>query len=176
MAKSDKPETQKPDNVSPKSTRRGEQTKTTTSQPAATPVTPVTPAADANKGKQSSKKRGLPVGGTAITGAKSTQPKELTNGSPSNQQPEYYNRETRRRMQHMGTGPYSERATVDPRERRKKRQERIKERQERIKHTVDTRGPSRNVKLGSRNTYFLITVIAIIVILIILFLIIRHPF
>ena len=134
-------------------------------------------AAGQKRGKQSGKSsQHAKVGGTAVTGAKSTQAKELTTGSPANQQAEYYNRDTRRRMQQMGTGPYSERATLDPRERRKKRKERLQERQERIKHLVDAKGPSRNVRLGRRNTLFLIGVVLVIIILIAAFIIIRHPF
>lgn len=138
-------------------------------QPASQPSSP-------KKGKQSGKPRQPGIGGTAVTGAKSTQQKELTTGTPANQQAEYYNRETRRRMQQMGTGPYSERAVVDPRERRKKRRERLKERQEHMKQTVDARGPSRDIKLGRRNTYFLVGIVTLIVILIVVFIIIRHPF
>ena len=138
---------------------------------------PASVSTDQKKGKQSSKSRQSRVGGTAVAGAKSTQQKELTTGSPANQQPEYYNRDTRRRMEHMGTGPYTERTSAnDPRERRKKRKERLEERQERIKHLVDARGPSRNVKLGRRNTLFLIGIAAVLVILIVAFIIIRHPF
>lgn len=128
------------------------------------------------KGKQRGKNQQPKIGGTAVSGAKSTQPKELTTGTPANQQAEYYNRDMRRRMEHMGTGPYSERAAIGPRERRKKRQERLQERQERIKQLVDAKGPSRDVKLGRRNTYFLIGMAALLIIIIALFLIIRHPF
>jgi hypothetical protein len=137
---------------------------------------PVSSDATQKKGKQSGKTRQSQIGGTAIQGAKSTQPKELSNATPANQQGEYYNREMRRRMQQMGTGPYSERPVLDPRERRKKRQERIKARQDRMKQTVDARGPSRNIKLGRRNAYFMIGITAAIVILIVVFLILRHPF
>ena len=128
------------------------------------------------KGKQSSKNRPPKIGGTAVAGAKSTMPKELSAGSPASQQAEYYNRDMRRRMEHMGTGPYAERAVVDPRERRKRRQERLQERQERIKHLVDAKGPSRNVKLGRRNTYFLIGLALTIILAIVIFILIRHPF
>ena len=124
-------------------------------------------------GKSNSKTN---FGGTALQGAKSTQPKEVSNATPSNQQPEYYNRETRRRMQQMRTGPYSDRPAIDPRDRRKKRQERIQERREQIKHTVDAKGPSRDVKLGRRNTYFLIGVFVLVIILIVVFLLLKHPF
>ena len=134
------------------------------------------PSSSQGKGKQNPKSRQRTIGGTAVTGAKSTQPKELSTGTPANQLAEYYNREMRRRMKHMGTGPYSERATVDPRERRKKRLERLKERQERVRQLVDARGPSRDIKLGRRNTYFLIGIAVVVVLLVVVFLIIRHPF
>ena len=138
---------------------------------------PIAATSNQKKGKQSSgKSRQAKIGGTAVTGAKSTQQKELSTGSPSNQQPEYYNRDTRRRMEHMGTGPYTERASVDPRDRRKKRKERLQERQDRVKQLVNARGPSRDVKLGRRNTYFLIGIVLFIIILIAAFIIIRHPF
>lgn len=137
---------------------------------------PSTPNPSSLKGKQSNRTRKPALGGTAVQGAKSTQPKELSTGSPANQQPEYYNREMRRRMQHMGTGPYSERVAVDPRERRRKRQERLKERQERIHHTVTAKGPSRDIRLGRRNTYFLIGIFLVVVVVIVLFIIFRHPF
>lgn len=134
-------------------------------------------SASAKKGRQSGKSSHRPkIGGTAVAGAKSTQQKELTTGAPANQQAEYYNRDMRRRMEHMGTGPYAERAAADPRERRKKRKERLEERQERIRHLVDAKGPSRNVKLGRRNTLFLIGIGLALVILVAAFLIIRHPF
>jgi DNA mismatch repair ATPase MutL len=137
---------------------------------------PSTTATSHRKGKQSSKSSQARIGGTAVAGAKSTQQKETSTGSPSNQQPEYYNRDTRRRMEHMGTGPYAERAVVDPRERRKKRKERLEERQERIKHLVNAKGPSRDVKLGRRNTYFLIGIVLALIILVVAFIVIRHPF
>lgn len=128
------------------------------------------------KGKQSGKGRRSSVGGTAVQGAKSTIPKDLSAGAPSNQQPEYYNREMRRRMQQMGTGPYNDRQNVDPGSRRKKKLERLKKRQEEIRHTVNVKGPSRDIKLGRRNAYFLIGIVVLLVILIGVFLIIRHPF
>ncbi|HEY0756312.1 MAG TPA: hypothetical protein VGD98_20320 [Ktedonobacteraceae bacterium] len=132
-------------------------------------------AANPKRGKQSSKGRQhTKIGGTAIVGAKSTQQKELTTTSPANQQAEYYNRDMRRRMEQMGTGPYAERAVADPRERRKKRKEHLQERQERIKQLVNAKGPSRNVRLGRRNTYFLIGIALALVILIAIFVIVRH--
>ncbi len=153
------------------------------STPAQQPATPPTSSAasstdvvERKKGKQSGKNRRPAIGGTAVQGAKSTLPKELSTGTPSNQQPEYYNRETRRRMQQMGTGPYAERQPVDPRARRKKRLERLKERQAAIKKTVDTKGPSRDIRLGRRNTLFIIGLVVALVLLIVVFVIIRHLF
>jgi len=170
MVKANRPNSQKTGTQDTSS-----KTKTTREAQTAKPAS-IEEEANPLKGKQSGKERKTPFGGTAVQGAKSTQSKEPTTGTPSNQQPEYYNREMRRRMQQMGTGPYSERASVDPRERRRKRKERIQERQDRIRHTVDAKGPSRDIKLGRRNTYFLIGLLLAVIILITLFIIIRHPF
>lgn len=126
--------------------------------------------------KPSGKSRQSTIGGTAVPGAKSTQPKELSTASPANQQAEYYNREMRRRMQQMGTGPYSDQAALDPRERRRKRQKKLKERQDKIKRLVDEKGPSRDIRLGRRNTYFLVGTVALIALLLVLFFLIRRPF
>lgn len=146
------------------------------SQPVPAQAKSSQPPTGTHKGKQGNKSRRTKIGGTAVAGARSTQPKELSTGAPANQQAEYYNRDMRRRMEHMGTGPYSERAAIDPRERRKKRQERLQERQDRIKQLVDAKGPSRDVRLGRRNTYFLVGVVLAVIIVIVIFLIIRHPF
>jgi hypothetical protein len=137
---------------------------------------PASSSIDQKKSKQGAKARRPAIGGTAVQGAKSTVPKELSTATPANQQAEYYNRDMRRRMQHMGTGPYSERPSINPRERKKKRLERLKERQERIKHTVDAKGPSRDIKLGRRNAYFLIAIVVALVLLIAVFVILRRPF
>src|SRR5579875_153620 len=130
-------------------------------------IQPASSASSTSKGKSGAKSRKPTIGGTAVQGAKSTQPKELSTATPVNRQPEYYNREMRRRMRQMGTGPYSERPVIDPRERRRKRQERVR-------HIADVRGPSRDIKLGRRNTYFLIGIVALIALLIVVGLIINH--
>lgn len=170
MVKVNRPGSQKAGSANSSSDKQPQEAQTT---PAAQPAGSGT---DQKRGKQSTKSPRPTVGGSAVQGAKSTLPKELSTGTPTNQQPEYYNREMRRRMQHMGTGPYAERPTLDPRERKRKRQERLKERQDQIKRAVDARGPSRDVKLGRRNAYFLIGLIAAIIILIVVFVIVRHPF
>ncbi|HLH63816.1 MAG TPA: hypothetical protein VKV20_19225 [Ktedonobacteraceae bacterium] len=144
---------------------------------------PINPAAQSssskaatNKSRSGGKNRKPAIGGTAVAGAKSTLPKEIKAGTPAEQQAESYNREMRRRMQHMGTGPYSQGPAETLRERRKKRQEEKKKRQEQVKKEVVTRGPSTNVRLGNRNTYFLIGTVAVIVLIIIIAIIVNHPF
>ena len=132
---------------------------------------------DTAKGKQSGKSPKQTIGGTAVPGAKSMQPKEIAaTSSPTQQQAESYNRDMRRRMEHMGMGPYSENPSEGVRGRRQKRIEKRKQRQEEVKKTVVTRGPSTDIKLGRRNTYFLIGMVSIVALIIIVAIIIRHPF
>ena len=133
------------------------------------------PGADAlSTSSRTSHKPG--IGGTAVQGAKSTQPKEINATSPTQQETESYNREMRRRMQHMGTGPYGGSPTDAVRDKRQKRIEKRKQRQEEVKKTVVAKGPSTNIKLGRKNTYFVLGTIAFLVLLIVITLIIRHPF
>jgi hypothetical protein len=127
-------------------------------------------------GKQSGKSPKPAIGGTAVSGAKSTQPKEIKTTSPSQQEAESYNRETRRRMQHMGMGPYAEGPADVAHSRRQKRVEKRKQRQEEVKKTVVTKGPSTNIKLGRKNTYFVLGTLAFIILIIVIAIIIRHPF
>jgi hypothetical protein len=129
-----------------------------------------------SKEKQSSKSGKPVIGGTAVQGAKSTQPKEIKATSPSQQESESYNREMRRRMQHMGTGPYGGSPTNAVRDRRQKRIDKRKQQQEEVKKTVITKGPSTDIKLGRKNTYFVLGTLALIVLIIVIALIIRHPF
>jgi hypothetical protein len=125
------------------------------------------------KGKPGGKGQKPQVGGTAAQGAKSTQPKQISSSDPQKQQAESYNRQMRRRMQHMGTGPYTE-PPPSLSDRKKKRLERKKKQQEEVKK-IAAKGP-RKITLGRRNTYFLIGVAALIVLTIVLALIINHPF
>ena len=130
---------------------------------------------ESSKEKQSSTSRKPGVGGTAVQGAKSTQPKEITT-SPAQQDAESYNREMRRRMQHMGTGPYGGSPTDAVRDKRQKRIDKRKQQQEEVKKTVVTKGPSTDIKLGRKNTYFVLGTLALIILVIAIALIIRHPF
>lgn len=116
------------------------------------------------------------IGGTAVAGAKSTAPKEIPAGGPVQDRPELYNRDARRRMQHMGTGPYSEPAPNPTRKRFEKRAEERKKRQQEVKKTVVTKGPSTKVKIGNRNTYFMLAIVGIVLLIIVIAIIIRHPF
>lgn len=126
-----------------------------------------------SKDKQSGKSRKQTTGGTAAQGARSTQPKEMKTTSPMQQQAESYNREARRRMQHMGMGPYGGSPAETVRDKRQKRIEKRKQRQAEVKKTVVAKGPSTNVKLGRSNTYFLIVTIGIVALIIIVAVIIR---
>ena len=141
-----------------------------------TPAPSISIETENSKAKPSSKNRKPVIGGTAVQGAKSTQPKEITAASPAQQEAESYNREMRRRMQHMGTGPYGGNPTDVVRDRRQKRVDKRKQQQEDVKKTVATKGPSTKIKLGRKNTYFVLGTLFLIVLAIVVAIIIRHPF
>ena len=134
-------------------------------------------SAASEKDKQRDKSNKPRIGGTALPGARSTQPREVKATSPTQQQAESYNRDMRRRMQHLGTGPYGENPVATAQEKRqkriKRRRERIEERKQEAKKAI---GPGFRTTLGRRNTYFLIAVVALIVIAIAVAIIINHPF
>jgi hypothetical protein len=134
-----------------------------------------TPATSA-RGKQQGKSRRPAIGGTAVPGAKSTLPKEMptTQNPNAQQQAEMYNRDMRRRMQHMGTGPYTEPAPNPARKRAEKRIEERKKRQEDVKKTVVKKGPSTDIRLGRRNTYFVLGTIAVVALIIVIALLIHY--
>ncbi|HZS77291.1 MAG TPA: hypothetical protein VFA41_11815 [Ktedonobacteraceae bacterium] len=141
--------------------------------PAAQPASSSKPGGSgASKGKSSGKNRRPTIGGTAVPGAKSTQPKIIPEGQQMQERPEMYNREMRRRMQQMGTGPYSEPAPNVMQKRKEKREKRREE----VKKTVVTRGPSTNIQLGRRNLYFLLGAVALIVLIIVIAILVRFVF
>src|SRR5581483_6384288 len=86
-----------------------------------------------NQNKQSSKNSKSRVGGTAVQGAKTTQPKQITSNNPQQQQVESYNRQMRRRMEHMGTSPTQNAGMERNRKRMAKRKQRIEERRAEVK-------------------------------------------
>src|SRR6266849_2027198 len=114
MTKAHKPGSQKPGPDKTKTTGAKKPVAGAASSPGGTSQSKpqsgpsITIQTDTAKSKQSGKSLKPAIGGTAISGAKSTQPKEIKTTSPSQQEAESYNRETRRRMQHMGMGPYAE--------------------------------------------------------------------
>lgn len=126
-----------------------------------------------NKDRQAAKSNRPRIGGTAVPGAKSTQPKEITSTNPQQQQAESYNRTMRRRMEHLGTGANQGSTLQDQRRKRlEKRKRRIEERRQEVKK-VAAGGP-RDITLGRRNTYFLIAVAVIIVAIIVVAIILRN--
>jgi hypothetical protein len=127
-----------------------------------------------NQIKQSGKSNKSRVGGTAVQGAKSMQPKQMTSNNPQQQQVESYNRQMRRRMEHMGTSPTQNSGMERNRKRMAKRQQRIEERRAEVKK-VAASGP-RDIRLGRNVIYFLIAVGVIIVALIVIAIVVNHPF
>ena len=172
MAKTSKHGSQKPE------------TKTTTPKPveakksgtgAGAKEQAVAPKDSTNKGGQNMKSSRPRVGGTAVPGARSTQPKEITSTNPQQQQAESYNRDMRRRMNNLGTGPDSSNNMQDQRKKRlEKRKRRIEERRQEVKK-VAASGP-RKITLGRRNTYFLIVVAVLIIAVIVVAIILNHNF
>ena len=140
---------------------------------------PQVPTADSvqsspNKNKPSGKSNKSRVGGTAIQGAKSMQPKQITSNDPQQQQVESYNRQMRRRMDHMGTSPSQNAGMERNRKRMAKRKQRIEERRAEVKK-VAASGP-RDIRIGRNVIYFLIAVGVIIVGLIVIAIVVNHPF
>lgn len=131
----------------------------------------------AGKRRDKSKSNKSRIGGTAVTGAKSTQPKQITSTNNANQQQaESYNRTMRRRMEQLGTGPTSEEDRGKSlQDRRKKQIERRKERLEERRADLRKSMPGGGrLTLGSKNTYFIIAVVVIVVLLIVAFILLRQ--
>jgi cobalamin biosynthesis Mg chelatase CobN len=126
-----------------------------------------------HKTARSNKQR---IGGTAVPGAKSTQPKPISSSNdPNQQQTESSNRDMRRRMQHLGTGQYSQEKSVETLQQRRKKQvtqrkQRLEEQREKVRKSL----PGGKITLGRRNTYFLIGAVVLIVLLIVLFVVLRQ--
>ncbi len=124
--------------------------------------------------RKSGKSNKPAVGGSAIPGAKSTQPKQFSeNANPQQQQLESYNRDMRRRMERMGANDDDNRAkTVQ--DQRKKRAERLKQRREEQLAHVKRSLPGGKVDNNPRRVYYMIAAVAIaIIVLIAVFAILR---
>jgi hypothetical protein len=147
-----------------------------TSQAADT-TKPATATTTSGKNRPAKKNKHLQVGGTAVPGAKSTQPKQNSpTNNPQQQEIDGYNRTMRRRMQHMGTGPYAgeQQKVKTLHERRKERIERIKQRRAAQVAAVKRSLPGGKLSTDTKRVYYLIAGVAIaIVAVILLFVILR---
>jgi uncharacterized membrane protein len=135
--------------------------------PPATP-TPKTakPGVNSSSKNKPGAKSGQPrIGGTAVPGAKSTQPKPPPT-SQQQQQMESYNRTMRRRMEQMGTAPDPNRGLTQQRKRLEKRKKRREARKDEVKQ-VASRGPS-NIVLGNKVFYFVIGAVIVVILIIVL--------
>lgn len=139
----------------------------------------IKPAATTSSGKNRSgkKNKGLQVGGTAVPGAKSTQPKQPSStNNPQQQEMESYNRTMRRRMQQMGVGPYAgeQQKVKTLQERRKEKIERIKQKRAAQIASIKRSLPGGKLSTDTRRVYYLVAGMAIaIVAIILLFVILR---
>ncbi|GAC1431535.1 MAG: hypothetical protein NVS4B1_19220 [Ktedonobacteraceae bacterium] len=135
------------------------------------------PSTSTGKRRDKSKNNKPRIGGTAVPGAKSTQPKQITStNNQSQQQSESSNRTMRRRMEQLGTGPTSEEdrgKTLQDRRKKQidRRKEKLEERRAQLRKSMPSGG---KLTLGSRNTYFVIAVVVIVVLLIIAFILLRQ--
>jgi hypothetical protein len=122
-----------------------------------------------NKGNRSQ------IGGTAVPGAKSTQPKLISNtNNPQQQEKENANRMMRRRMEQLGTGPQAPEQGKTVRNRRKERIERVKERQRAQVSAVKRSLPGGKIATDTSRVYYLIGGVAgAIVLLILVFVVLR---
>ena len=141
-----------------------------TTKPAAATTT-------SGKSRSTKKNKRLRVGGTAVPGAKSTQPKQNSStNNPQQQEIEGYNRTMRRRMQHMGAGPYAgePQKVKTLQQRRKERIERVKQRRAAHVAAVKRSLPGGKLSTDTRRVHFLIAGVTIaIVAIILLFVILR---
>ena len=135
------------------------------------------PASPTGKRRDKSKSNKPRIGGTAVPGAKSTQPKQVTStNNQSQQQTESSNRTMRRRMEQLGTGPTSEDdrgKTLQDRRRKQidRRKEKLEERRAQLRKSMPGGGKP---TLGRRNTFFIIAVVVIVVLLIVGFILLRQ--
>ncbi len=137
---------------------------------------PLVDASTSRKNRSGKKNSRLQIGGTAIAGAKSTQSKQVAStNTPQQQEIESYNRTMRRRMQHMGAGPYAgeQKNVKTPQQKRKEKIERLKQRRAAQIAAVHRSLPGGKISTDTRRVYYLIagvamTIIAVIVLFILL--------
>ena len=149
---------------------------TTPSQPLRTVPAPA-PTSSApnntrtNKKRASSKGNRPQVGGSAVSGAKSTQPRPITESKdPNQQQIDSYNRTMRRRMEHIGAGPYAQEGRMESMKRR--REKKVEQRQERrVEAQQELKTSMRG--FGKRNLYFFFGTVALVVLIIVIYVLLR---
>lgn len=126
------------------------------------------PAPNSSKKRRTTKGGSAPqVGGTAVPGAKSMQPKQApTTNDPNEQQLASYSRTMRRRMEQMGMVQNTDDRLRHVQEQRKKRVARRKERLDTRRREALKSAPKVDLKLGRRNLYFVIGVVVLIILLI----------
>ena len=134
--------------------------------------------ASTSRKKGSGKKNNRPqVGGTAVPGAKSTQPRPVsTSSNPQQQEIDSYNRTMRRRMENIGAGPYAaeNRKVKTPQERRKEKIERLKQKRASDAAAVKKSLPGGQLKTDtSRAVRMVLVVAALIILLIAVFVVLR---
>lgn len=130
-----------------------------------------TPATKKSKSNRAGKPQ---IGGTAVPGARSTQPRQVSQSSdPNQQQIDSYNRTMRRRMVQMGGGESQRPAS--PQEQRRKRIERRKQRLDEQREHLRRSMPTNKITLGRNMIYFIIAVAVIIIALVAFFLIFKRP-
>lgn len=154
--------------------RAGATTPAPTSSSADSPASSLPPAAKTlTRGKQGKKNEQPRIGGPAVPGAKSTQPRQINPSDPQQQQMASYNHDMRRRMQRMGIGAAS---SADAQKQRNKKLEKRKQRLEQRKQEVKrvTVGAPTKISLGRRNTYFIIGVALVIVAFIVIAILVNH--
>lgn len=133
--------------------------------------TPDTTTAKTTK-KGAAKDNKARVGGSAVPGAKSTQPKQMPTGNnQQDQQAANSNRLMRRRMERMGTYD-TEKRMQNVYNQRRKRIERRKQKLEEARAEVRKSSPAGRIRLGRGNIYFIVGVVVLILI-VILFAVLR---
>jgi hypothetical protein len=151
------------------------QQQTTGNSPSPSTATPQNTSVARKSTRSGHKGYRAQIGGTAVPGAKSTQPKQIsTSNNPQQQEMESANRTTRRRMEHLGTGPQSSEQVQATRNRRQERVERLKERQKAEISAVKRSLPGGKLVTDTSRVYYLIGgVAAAILVLILLFVVLR---
>lgn len=111
------------------------------------------------------------IGGTAVSSAKSVQPRATAESKdPNQQQIESYNRTMRRRMEHIGAGPYAQEQRVETM--KKKRQKKLETQKERrVEAQQELKQSMRG--FGKRNLSLFLGTIGVIVLIIIIFLLLH---